>query len=125
MVHLSTSTSLLLAVQIQTTRAGITNWLWSGRDRKLATVPCITGGFVLEFDNDCNFENLKASYATLFNDVNVRRTGCSNTIEQDLSAVLGVAASEMEQKVMDICHEAQDSAYQNVRSKIVLCFITV
>ena len=108
------STSLIiLAVQIQIAQAGITNWLWSGvRDRDLATVPCITGGFVLEFDNDCNFENLKTAYAELFNDDNIRRSGCSNTIDQDLSTVLGVAESEMEQKVVEICHAAQDNAHQ-------------
>ena len=67
------------------------------------------GGDEVIFDNACNKENFLAAFKDIFNDNLLKPADCTNTIEEELAALLGVSAGNSDDGIKAACKAAQDT----------------
>ena len=75
-----------------------------------AQTACIKGGgYEFKFDGACEQSNFIAGFKDVYDDALLKPAGCSNTIEQELAAQLGVSTASLATGIKDACKAAQDA----------------
>jgi hypothetical protein len=72
-------------------------------------VKCVEGGYVLEFDGECNTVNFKLGYEGIFN----RESECTNTFEEDLRLQLNLPVTASDDEVNSAIRKICEIAWDN------------
>jgi len=76
----------------------------------LAQTACIKGGgYEMNFKGTCDKDNFLEAFKTIYEDALLKPAGCTNSIEEELAALLGATTGTLEDAIKKTCKAAQDS----------------
>lgn len=74
-----------------------------------ATSQCVLHGFDLNFDASCSYSSILSSFEEFFDNPAIKTDDCTNTAEQELKYLFGVADEEIDAFVKDLCKRSVDA----------------
>ena len=77
-----------------------------------AYTACNSGaGYDFHFKGECNLENFRSAFEdAVFNNPLRAPTGCTNTVDEELTALFGLSsANGLEDAVKEVCKAAQEA----------------
>lgn len=76
----------------------------------MAQTACIKGGgYEFMFNKACTRDNFLEAFKDIYTDPLLKPAGCTNTIEEELAALLGVSTANLEGGIKATCKAAQDA----------------